>query len=179
MQNITIRRLERSEVPDVWQIERREIVEEIYRVIDGVLQLQPAFFDTRDWPDGEPALYTPLLEDCFDHGGVFWGVFSDTKLIAAAVVEARPVADYPQLRQLAFLHVSHHWRGKGLAVLLYQLCMETACNMGAEGLYISSTSTRRTVEFYMHQGGQVTSQPDKALFALEPEDIHLIHILKE
>lgn len=175
MQNIIVRPLERSEVINVWQIERREVVQEIYRFTDGALHLHAEFYDTRDWPEGEPELYTPILLDCFDYGGIFLGAFAGDKLIAVGVADIRPVTDYPQYRQLSFLHVSHDWRGRGLASHLYRQLMQIVKEQGAEGFYISSTSTRHTVEFYLHQGGQPVMQPDKALFALEPEDIHLMH----
>lgn len=60
MQNIVLRQLERSEVVTVWQIERREVVHEVYRLAEDVLQLHPEFYDTQDWPEGEPELYTPI-----------------------------------------------------------------------------------------------------------------------
>ena len=50
MQTIEIRLLTRDEVVSVWQIERREIVQEVYRFTDGRLQLHSEFYDTRDWP---------------------------------------------------------------------------------------------------------------------------------
>lgn len=175
MQNIVLRRLERSEVITVWQIERREVVHEVYRFAEGVLQLHPEFYDTQDWPEGEPELYTPILLDCFDHGGLFIGAYAGEQLIAAVVVDARPVGDYPHYRQLAFLHVSHICRGRGLASRLYRQAMELTKAQGVEGFYISSTTTRHTVEFYLHQGAKPVMQPDKALYALEPDDIHLLH----
>ncbi|WP_343807903.1 GNAT family N-acetyltransferase [Paenochrobactrum glaciei] len=175
MGDITIRRLERHEVENVWQIERREIVEDVYYFADGKLQSRPEFYDTRDWPEGEPELYTPILLDCFDHGGVFLGAFHQDKLIAVGVMDARPVQDYPDLRQLPFLHVSHDWRGQKLASKLYALCLNIAKEQGAAGFYISATSTRRTVDFYMRQGGVPTAKPDRTLYELEPDDIHLIH----
>lgn len=179
MQNIVLRRLERSEVVTVWQIERREVVHEVYRLAEDILQLHPEFYNTQDWPEGEPELYTPILLDCYDHGGLFWGAYVAEKLVGAVIVDARPVGDYVRYRQLAFLHVSHDWRGQGLASRLYCHAMELTRAQGVEGFYISSTSTRHTVEFYLHQGARPAMQPDTALFALEPDDIHLLHKFTE
>jgi hypothetical protein len=53
--------------------------------------------------------------------------------------------------------------------------MELTKAQGVEGFYISSTSTKHTVDFYMHQGGKPVMHPDQALYALEPDDIHLLH----
>jgi hypothetical protein len=44
---------------------------------------------------------------------------------------------------------------------------------GARRLYISSTPTESTVNFYLRLGCKVAREPDPALLALEPEDIHL------
>ncbi|HWD13658.1 GNAT family N-acetyltransferase [Pseudochrobactrum sp. sp1633] len=173
--NIIIRMLERHEVKTVWQIERREIVHEIYRSVGGKLRLQPEFYDVQDWPEGEPEIYMPLLLDCFDHGGIFLGAYAGEQLVAVAVTDARPGQDYPEVRQLSFLHVSHGWRGQGLASNLYRQSMSAAQERGAKGLYISSTPTRRTVEFYLQKGALPVLRPDETLYALEPEDIHLIH----
>jgi hypothetical protein len=45
--------------------------------------------------------------------------------------------------------------------------------LGAATLYVSATSSENTVNFYLRRGCRVAAQPDEALFALEPEDIHL------
>ncbi|MBZ4256958.1 hypothetical protein LAN29_25625, partial [Mycobacterium tuberculosis] len=42
------------------------------------------------------------------------------------------------------------------------------------GLYISSIPNKNTVDFYLAQGCRLADKPDPALFALEPEDIHLV-----
>lgn len=63
----------------------------------------------------------------------FFSALCWRKLVAAGVVDARPVGDYPNLRQLAFLHVSHDWRGKKLALRLYQLCKDTVVGSGPKG----------------------------------------------
>ncbi|VEB02444.1 acetyltransferase [Klebsiella pneumoniae] len=51
----------------------------------------------------------------------------------------------------------------------------TSCQKwGASGLYISSIPNKNTVDFYLAQGCRLADKPDPALFALEPEDIHLV-----
>jgi predicted N-acetyltransferase YhbS len=122
-----IRPLQRDEVELLWQIERREIVQEIYEVTDGKLNLRRQFYDTRQWPDGETEIYTPILLDCFDHDGVFLGAFAGENLVAASVVDSRPVGDYPDLRQLAFLHVSHDWRARNLLCVFINCAKMQLC----------------------------------------------------
>jgi len=173
--DFTIRPLGRSEVTDIWQIDRSEIIEEMYRLQEAQLVLEPQFYDVRGWPEGEAEIYTPILLDCYDHGGVFLGAEADGALVAVAVTDVRPVGLYPELHQLGFMHVDKAVRGLGLAGELYRRSMAVAKEAGAEGFYISATPTRRTIDFYMKQGAKVTIRPDPLLFEREPEDIHLIH----
>ena len=170
-----IRPLTFEEIDLLWSIDRQEIVEHIYQVKDNMLQRQSQFFNTQGWPEGEAELYTPILKHCFLRQGIFLGTFLNEQLIADCVVDSHPIKDYPTLHQLMFLHVSHAWRGQQLATRLYQQAQQDAITIGAQGFYISSTSTQRTVEFYLQQGAQLLAVPDHTLFNLEPEDIHLAH----
>ena len=42
---MNIRPLQREEIPLIWQIDRREIVQNIYYLRDGELILKPDYFD--------------------------------------------------------------------------------------------------------------------------------------
>ena len=170
-----IRPLQCSEVTDIWQIDRSEIIEEMYRLEGEQLLLEPQFYDVQGWPEGEAEIYTHILLDCHDHGGVFLGAYLDGTLVAVAVTDVRPVGAYPELYQLGFMHVGKTVRGLGLAGELYRRSVAIAKEAGAEGFYISATPTRRTIDFYVKQGAKVTTTPDPLLFKREPEDIHLIH----
>jgi len=68
-----IRHLTRSEIPYIWQIDRREVIDNIYYLRDGKLILEPEHYDMHGWPPGEPEYYTLILVDCFDRGGYFCG----------------------------------------------------------------------------------------------------------
>ena len=101
-----IRELKREEIDDVWQIDRREITNNVYYLRDGKLVLEPEHYDMKGWPEGEPELYTPILYDCFDRGGTFYGMFDGTALIAAAVLESKFIGRNKNQLQLKFLPVS-------------------------------------------------------------------------
>ena len=170
---LTERELTRSEVPHYWDIDRREVIENIYYLIDGELVLKPEHYDVRSWPPGEPELYTPLLLDCFDRGGWLYGVFDRERLVAAVVLESKFIGPRHDLLQLKALHVSSDYCGQGLGRHLFELAKLQARSRGAEGLYISATPPEHTIDFYLRLGCVLTSTPDPDLFALEPEDIHL------
>jgi hypothetical protein len=56
--------------------------------------------------------------------------------------------------------------------------MENACDIareaGAVRMYISSIPSSSAVGFYLAQGCKLAEEVDPELYALEPEDIHLI-----
>lgn len=165
--------LTREELPRYWNIDRREVIENVYYLIDGKLVLKPEHYDVHGWPPGEPEHYTPMLLDCFDRGGWCYGLFDEDSLVAAAVLDNKFIGPHRDLVQLKALHVSRAFRGQGLGRRLFALASERARKLGARGLYISATPSEHTINFYLRLGCVVTPEPDPELFALEPEDIHL------
>lgn len=175
---MTIRLLQRDEIPLIWQIDRREIVENIYYLENRELLLKPDHFDIRGWPPGEAELYTPMLLDCHDRGGVFWGAFENDKLVGASILESKFIGSHHDTFQLKFLHVSHDYRKQGLGTTLFNMAVEKAKALGAKKLYISATPSENTVNYYMRLGCVLAKEIDPELFALEPEDIHLEYLIE-
>ena len=52
-----IRALARAEVANVWSIDRSEVIERVYRFVEGELVLVPERHDVRGWPPGEREEY--------------------------------------------------------------------------------------------------------------------------
>jgi len=172
-----IRSLQREEIPLVWQIDRREIIHNIYNLRDGELILVPDYFDVQGWPPNEAEHYTPILTDCFDRGGTFWGAFEDGEIIGTAILESKFIGTKHDTLQLKFLHVSHKHRKQGLGKKLFQLTAEKAESLGAKKMYISATPSENTIDFYLRLCCTLATAIDPELFALEPEDIHLEYII--
>jgi predicted N-acetyltransferase YhbS len=170
---VKIRNLARHELGDLWSIDRAEVIEGIYRRAGGELVLEPKRIDVKGWPPGEREHYGPILLDCFDHGGTFYGAFDGATLIGAAALEGRFIGRKRDQLQLKFFHVSRSHRKTGVGRMLLEKAMATARTLGARRLYISATPSENTVDFYRRRGARVTDDVDAALFALEPEDIHL------
>jgi predicted N-acetyltransferase YhbS len=168
-----IRSLQRDEIHLLWQIDRREIIENIYHLRDGKLVLEPEYFDMQGWPPGEAEHYTSILANCYDRGGIFWGVFEDEQIVGAAILENKFIGSKHDILQLKFLHVSRDQRKHGLGSRLFSLAVEKAKSLGAKKLYISATPSENTIKYYMKLGCVLASEIDPELFALEPEDIHL------
>jgi predicted N-acetyltransferase YhbS len=174
---MNIRLLQRDEIPLIWQIDRREIIENVYYLRDGKLVLEPEHYDMQGWPPGEAELYTPHLLDCYDHGGTFWGAFENDTLIGVAILESKFIGSKKDMLQLKFLHVSQDYRKRGIASALFKLAVEKARELGAKKLYISATPSEHTVNYYMRLGCVLATEIDPELFALEPEDIHLEYVI--
>jgi predicted N-acetyltransferase YhbS len=170
---ITTRELLRNEIPQIWNIDHREVIENVYYFENGRLVLKPEHYDMQGWPPGEAEHYTPMLYECFARGGWFCGAFDEGKLVGVAILDNKFIGKDNDQLQLKFLHASRDYRGQGLGKKLFHLAAEKARDLGAKQMYISATPSENTVNFYMRLGAVVTKEPDPELFALEPEDIHL------
>lgn len=168
------RALARDEIELVWTIDRSELIDDIYRLRNGSLVREAAHFDVRGWPPGEAEKYTPLLQSCYDRGGVFTAAFDGRTLAGVAVLDTLWRGPGRDLLQLEFLHVSRPYRGQGLGRRLFAQAQAAARARGARGLYVSATPSTHTVAFYRDLGCEPIAEPDPELFALEPEDIHLV-----
>ena len=172
-----IRALQRDEIPLVWQIDRREVIENVYHLREGKLVLGPEYFDAQGWPPDEAGHYTPILTDCFDRGGFFWGAFEEDRIIGVSVLENGFIGSNHDTLQLKFLHVSHGVRKQGLGTRLFHLAVEKAKSLGARKLYISATPSENTINYYMRLGCVLAAEIDDELFAFGPEDIHLEFVI--
>ena len=168
-----IREMKRHEVEDIWQIDRSEVIDRIFYHIDGKLVLRAEHYDMTGWPPGEAEQYGPILLDCFDRGGSFYGAYRNDELVGVVILDGMFIGRQRDQFQLKFLHVSSSCRKQGLGQTLFEKAVARARQLGAKRLYISATPSENTVNFYQHLGCVVTGELDSELFQLEPEDIHL------
>jgi predicted N-acetyltransferase YhbS len=167
------RELSREEIETIWSIDRSEVIDAVYYFEQGALVLKPEHYDLHTWPSGEPEKYAPLLAECFEQGGWFYGLFDGAQLAGVAVLENRLMGSPQDQFQLKFLQLGRAFRGQGHGRRLFELAKTVARERGAKRLYISATPSEHTIGFYFSMGCVVTAEPDPELFALEPEDIHL------
>jgi GNAT superfamily N-acetyltransferase len=107
-------------------------------------------------------------------GSSLFGAFTGKSLIGFAIY--RPHLSH-NTAQLGELYVSKDYRGQGIGALLLEKVVELARADGAENLYVSSTPTTATVDFYMRNGFDSTEEINQYLYELEPEDIHMVKVL--
>jgi GNAT superfamily N-acetyltransferase len=169
-----IRSLTRDEIEMIWTIDRSEVHDHVYRMQDGMLVLTTSYFDITGWAPGQVENDTPLLYAIFDRGGTFLGMLNDDQLVGVAVVDTVPLGKARDQVQLKYLYVSCVYRQQGVGTRLFEAARVTARARGAKFLYVSATPTQNTVNFYLQRGCVLADPPDPDLFALEPDDIHLV-----
>jgi ribosomal protein S18 acetylase RimI-like enzyme len=79
---------------------------------------------------------------------------------------------------LTFLHVSRPHRRRGAATALWGEATSLARAAGRSQLYVSATPTGSAVGFYLRQGCRLADPVHPALWAAEPDDIHLVCSLR-
>lgn len=183
---LVIRRMQIAEIEYIADIDRSEHVKEIYVNRDGTLVRKAVDWHIPRWaledPPQDPstkinpqrdtvqrqiATWRPMLAA----GSTMFGAFDGETLAGFSVYRPNLSQD---TAQLAALFVSKDYRGQKIGGLLVDKVVEMAKADGAKKLYVSSTPTTTTVDFYMSKGFALTKEINKHLYELEPEDIHMI-----
>jgi len=115
--------------------------------------------------------WVPMLEEGGTAIGAFVGDGQDEVLVGIALLRPRLTKS---MSQLAALFVSRDYRRLGVASRLTGEVVRLARESGALALYVSATPSESAVGFYSSQGFHATDQVNQGLFALEPEDIHMV-----
>ena len=170
---MTTRSLKREEIEKVRDLDRSEIVEEIYYFNEGQLTLKDVFYDIKGWNPSELEENIKHLYDLYDRNGTLIGAFDGARLIAVSALESEFIGREKDQLQLYFHHVDRHYRHKGIGGKLLKQVMDKAKKLGAKRLYVSATPSKNTIDFYRHMGCRLASEPNPKLYRLEPEDIHL------
>lgn len=174
MPNIDYKILSKEEIEKFREIDRREIIEYDYYYKDDKLELKKVFFDVKGFnPDHLQSLINRLY-GIYDNGGTIFGAFDDLKLVGLSALENKFRGENNDTLNYAVLHISKSYRKMGIGKKLSELVMNKAREMGAKKLYVSSAPTKNTVDFYMKLGCKLANKINKELYALEPDDIHLI-----
>ena len=70
--------------------------------------------------------------------------------------------------------MSRPHRRQGVAQALWTAAVDLARASGATSLYVSATPTGSALGFYLGRGCRLANPVHPALFAAEPDDIHLV-----
>jgi len=178
---LRVRLLGGADLDLIRRIDRSEHVDVEYEVVEGRLRERPVTIaEVPPWEsagDGphSVAAMSAFCRQSLARGGQLLGAYVGEEVAGVAVVEPR---FEPPMAWLAFLHVSRPFRRSGVGSALWRAAVELAVGASATRLYVSATPAGSAVNFYLGQGSRLAEPPHPGLFALEPEDIHLVCALR-
>jgi GNAT superfamily N-acetyltransferase len=171
---VTIHRLELDELLGVYDIDMTESGDRLYTVVDRQLELVSKEWQrtprTKERWDEMIARWRGILE----RGGEAWGAFETGRMVAIAVPRYRLTED---MAELAALFVSRPYRRRGIARQLMQSVLCRAKHSGATRIYVSATPSASAVGFYQSLSFGLAEHVNAELYALEPEDVHMVRVL--
>lgn len=172
---VELRAMTPSELDRMIEVDVSEIGDIVYDYVEGNLVAQ-----SEQWqrPARTQEGWQPLIDrwrGYLSQGGVFLGAFDGEVLAGIAVVRFNLTDSQAEL---AGLFVSQDYRRQGIAVLLTDEVVRLAREDGADELYVSATPSKSAVGFYQSQGFTIAVEVHPALYALEPEDIHMVKYLQ-
>lgn len=173
---IEIRELGEEGIELIREIDRSEHIDSLYTVEDGEIVAESVDFDVPRWDakghgDHSSARRIAEFRPVVEGGATLLGAFIDSQLAGVGIVDP---SFENETAWLAFLHVSREYRRRGIAAALWAASKEIAAASGATSMYVSATPSGSAVGFYTSRGCRLAEPPHPALFAKEPEDIHLI-----
>ncbi|MGY5857745.1 MAG: GNAT family N-acetyltransferase [Candidatus Thorarchaeota archaeon] len=167
------REMHKNELHRVAELDRREVVEYIYRLRDNKLILEKVQWTVPEWSDAQKSKFHRYLLDIQQKGGSIVGAFDDTNIAGIIALDHEFFGSNMEHLNLSGLWVSQPYRDQGVGKHLVELVQQKAKKLGAKFLYVSATLSKKTVEFYMSCKFQLAKEIDPRLFELEPEDIHM------
>lgn len=172
---IDIRPLPAADFDRLTEIDLSEHITQVYRLVDGQLEAE-----AHDWhrPRGDEAFWRERIDEWKQtlQPDLWLGAYDGERLAGLASLRYELA---PGLAQLTTLHVSQPYRRQGVARQLVQTVAALARQHGAQALYVSAIPSQSAVNFYLRQGFRPTTEPNPAMFALEPEDIHMVRTLAD
>ena len=173
MGSIVYQELQIHEAQPLGAIDRSERVDGIYRVTNGILDLEETPLEIPSWSGPELAGYIARLQALIDSGGRAFAAWDERRLVGLGALDVSGVGGDRAVMKLDMLYVSAEHRRRGIGRSLTERAANLARQLGATTLYISATPTRGTVDAYLHMGADLLGAPDPESLAREPEDIHL------
>lgn len=177
--NIKIIDMDKEELNRLGEIDRSEFVHRIHVYTNGSLQTQELNKNVPRWNADEVEQFIRSLTSKLEGGGKLVGAFDNDLFVGIAVLGGEFIGDSLDELQMAFLYVSHAYRRHGIARRLMDRMCELARARGARRLYISATETESAVGFYLNYGCRLAPKVNAELYALEPQDIHMVKDLVE
>ncbi len=174
MFDIEIKKLSSSDLEQVYQIDRSESVDKMYRPNGEELES----YDDSVKVSSDPAFWKKLLtwwKDELKDGAEAFGAFNGETLIGIAIIKhsIREGVD-----QIIAMYVSAEYRLSGIARSLYFEMEDSSKASGAKQLFVSTEPTGSAVGFYLSQGFQFDAGSSCSIDENEAYEIPMVKSLK-
>ena len=172
---ISYRRLDAADLDRIGQIDRTERIETSYVQHGGHLEERAVDWSSPPWSRGGEGEHSVAHQraECERYlaaGALGLCAFDGERLVGIGLVTPHV---RPGVAQLAFLHVSHGHRGRGVGGHLVAQLERLTREHGDAMMVVSSTPSENTVRFYLGRGFEPMAEPLPELYQLEPEDVHM------
>ena len=149
---------------------RYQVVENVYRLIDGTLQLVHNPF-TDNW---SPERKREKAKEILSGKHTVYGAFENGDVIGIIML----LTELDRNRMIIdSFHVSADKRRQGCGRALFEAAKTEARERGAAALYVSACSAQETIDFYMAMGFRVSRHPIQSCVDDEPWDIQMECVL--
>ena len=172
---ISYRGLDAADLDRIGEIDRTERIETMYVQRGTRLEEREGDWSALPWSSAGEGQHSVAHQraECQRHlaaGALGVCAFDGEHLVGIGLVtpDVRP-----GVAQLAFLHVSHGHRGRGLGGRLAEELERLARDHGDTTMVVSATPSGNTVRFYLGRGFEPMAEPLPELHALEPEDVQM------
>lgn len=173
---VRIRQMDASELGRIAEIDRSEHATRGYVYDGGRLRAETVDWKVPRWPlEGEAFSVQAQMQrivPVLRNGGTLLGAFDGVGTLVGFAVLRYRLAE--RMAQLDALFVSRPHRRQGIATRLLSRVVQLARADGAAELYVSATPSESAVGFYRSRGFELAGSVNPELYALEPEDIHMI-----
>ena len=169
------RQLDQRDLDGLHDIDRSDFSPTTYRVNDGELILEDREFRHTGFTRAEwDSCIRKFSAELQNGATILFGAFDGSTLVGISGLEVDQYRGSDRdMLNMGPLWVTRAYRRRGIGKQLLEMARQKARDMGARALYVSATPVPSTVGFYLRAGCQLLIVPDKYLFALEPDDIHM------
>jgi len=178
--DVTYRALAPQDLERLADIDRSERIGVLYVQRGAQLEERTGDFSASAWATDRAGEHSVAVQraECERYlaaGGSGVAAVAGERLVGIGIVKPHL---RPGIAQLAYLHVSEGFRGRGIGRRLSDELEALARAAGDTEIVVSATPSQNTVRFYLGRGYEPMEEPLPELFELEPEDVHLLKPLR-
>jgi len=171
---IVNKKLVKEDLEKIGDIDRSEPIDESYILENGELKISENKKEVPNWDEEKRNEVKNRIENALEKGGIAYGAYEEDKLVGLASLSKKVISG--DRVQLLTFHVDRKHRGMGIGGKLFDLIVSEAKTLGVRGVYVSASSKKNSVDFYLHKGCILTKDIDEELLQEEPMDIHMEYL---